>query len=93
MARWLLVAATVIDITLAVLLIAISGFIVGTGPESMHAGGWGTAALTAAVLSRRADRRLCDARIQASHRGGSGRMAAAARRPDRADGSPAVLTA
>jgi hypothetical protein len=51
MARWLLIAATVVDVGLAVLLIAVSGFIVGSGPESMQAGRWGAAAWTAAVLA------------------------------------------
>jgi hypothetical protein len=50
MARGLLIAATVVDIGLAVLLIAVSGFIVGSGPESMHAGAWGASFLTIAVI-------------------------------------------
>ncbi len=50
MAFWLLVAATVVDVALAALLIAVSGFIVGSGPESMNAGRWGAAALMAAVI-------------------------------------------
>ena len=51
MARWLLIAATIVDGALAVLLIAISGFIVGSGPESVQAGRWGVAALTSAVMA------------------------------------------
>jgi hypothetical protein len=51
MARWLLIAATALDVALAALLIAISGFIIGSGPESMRAGGWGAIALTAAVMT------------------------------------------
>jgi len=50
MARWLLAGAMIVDIGLAILLISISGFIVGSGPESMQAGRWGVAALLAAVL-------------------------------------------
>ena len=41
---------TVVDLGLAALLIAISGFIVGTGPESMQAGRLGSMALLAAVM-------------------------------------------
>lgn len=51
MALWLLAGATIVDIALAALLIGISGFIVGTGPESMQAGRWGAAALMAAVMA------------------------------------------
>jgi hypothetical protein len=51
MARGLLIAATIIDVALAALIIAVSGFIVGSGPESMRAGDWGVAALTAAVMA------------------------------------------
>jgi hypothetical protein len=51
MARGLLIAAAVVDAAIAVLIIAISGFIIGSGPESMHAGPWGGAALMAVVLA------------------------------------------
>jgi hypothetical protein len=50
MSRWLLVVATVVDLGLAILLIAVSGFIVGSGPESMNAGPWGASALAVAVV-------------------------------------------
>jgi hypothetical protein len=50
MARGLLIAAAVVDVGIAALLIAVSGFILGPGPESMRAGGWGGAALFAAIL-------------------------------------------
>lgn len=50
MARGLLIAAAVVNAGIAVLIIAISGFIIGSGPESMRAGAWGGAALIAAVL-------------------------------------------
>jgi hypothetical protein len=50
MARGLLIAAAVVDVGIAALLIAVSGFILGSGPESMRAGGWGGAALMVAVL-------------------------------------------
>jgi hypothetical protein len=50
MALWLLAGATVVDLGLAALLVAISGFIVGHGPESMQAGRLGSLALLAAVL-------------------------------------------
>jgi hypothetical protein len=50
MARWLLIAATVVDVGLAVLLVAVSGFIIGSGPESMNAGAWGTSLFVVAVI-------------------------------------------
>ena len=50
MARGLLIAAVVVDAGIAVLIITISGFIVGSGPESMRAGATGGAILMAAVL-------------------------------------------
>ena len=51
MTRWLLIVAAIVDGALAILLIAISGFIVGSGPESMQAGRWGAAALASAVIA------------------------------------------
>jgi len=35
-----LIAATIADLALAVLLIAVSGFLFGSGPESGHYGAW-----------------------------------------------------
>jgi hypothetical protein len=43
--------AALIDFALAALLVAASGFIVGSGPESMHAGRWFAAAYVAAILA------------------------------------------
>ena len=51
MARGLLIAGAIVDVGIAVLIIAISGFIVGSGPESMRAGPWGGALLMAVVLA------------------------------------------
>ena len=45
-----LIAATIVDLGIAALLIAVSGFIVSSGPESMHAGALGTFGLIAAIL-------------------------------------------
>ncbi len=39
MAKASLVLATVIDLVIAVLLVAVSGFLFGTGPESLRASG------------------------------------------------------
>ena len=46
----LLIVAALADIALAALLIGVSGFLFGAGPESMHGGSLLTAAYTAAVL-------------------------------------------
>jgi hypothetical protein len=46
----LLIVAALIDLALAVLLIAVSGFITGGGPEGMNANGFATAAYWAAVV-------------------------------------------
>ena len=51
MAKVLLVIATIIDLALAALLIGVSGFLFGSGPESMHGGGLLMAAYTAAVIA------------------------------------------
>jgi hypothetical protein len=42
--------AAVIDLALAVILIGISGFLFGPGPESMHGGALATAVYAAAVI-------------------------------------------
>jgi hypothetical protein len=47
----LLIVAALIDLALAVLLIAVSGFITGGGPQSMNAGGLAAAAYWAAVVA------------------------------------------
>jgi hypothetical protein len=44
-----LIVATVADLGIAALLIAVSGFVIGGGPESMHAG-WGVLAGWAAAI-------------------------------------------
>lgn len=46
----LLVLAAIADLAIAGLLVAVSGFIVGAGPESMHAGAFTAAGYVAAVL-------------------------------------------
>ena len=50
MANVFLFIAAILDLALAVLLIGVSGFLFGSGPESMHGGALATAAYTAAVL-------------------------------------------
>ena len=50
MATVLLVVATIADLALAALLIAVSGFIFGTGPESTHAGSLAAAGYIAAIV-------------------------------------------
>ncbi len=50
MARAFLIVAAIVDLALAVLLIGVSGFIVGGGPESMSAGRFSAAAYWAAVI-------------------------------------------
>ena len=51
MATVLLVVATIADLALAALLIAVSGFIFGTGPESTHAGSLAAVGYIAAILA------------------------------------------
>ena len=51
MTKVLLVVAAVVDLALAALLIGVSGFLFGGGPESMHAGTLAVAAYVAAVLA------------------------------------------
>ncbi len=46
----LLVLATIVDLAIAALLIGISGFLFGTGPESYHGGIWFAAAYMAAII-------------------------------------------
>jgi hypothetical protein len=47
---FLLVVATIADVALAALLVGVSGFLFGGGPESMHAGSLAAAAYIAAVI-------------------------------------------
>jgi hypothetical protein len=46
----LLVLATLVDLTLAALMIGVSGFLFGSGPESAHGGTLLAAAYTAGVM-------------------------------------------
>jgi hypothetical protein len=50
-AKFLLVLATIADLALAALLIGVSGFLFGGGPESMHAGALAAAGYIAAVMA------------------------------------------
>ncbi|MGA8971501.1 MAG: hypothetical protein WB499_19980 [Pseudolabrys sp.] len=50
MAKFLLVLATVVDFALAALLVGVSGFLFGGGPESMHAGFLAMVGYVAAVI-------------------------------------------
>jgi hypothetical protein len=50
MVRAVLIVAAVVDVALAALLIGVSGFIFGGGPEGMHAGLLAAAAYAAAVI-------------------------------------------
>jgi hypothetical protein len=50
MVRAVLVVATIVDLGLAALLIAVSGFILGPGPESMHGEPWTTAGWVAMLI-------------------------------------------
>jgi hypothetical protein len=47
---FLLVVATIADLALAALLVAVSGFMFGGGPESMHAGSLASAGYVVAVI-------------------------------------------
>ncbi|HEY4774151.1 MAG TPA: hypothetical protein VIH40_04965 [Xanthobacteraceae bacterium] len=40
MARLILILAAIVDLLLAGLLVAVSGFVLGSGPESIRATGW-----------------------------------------------------
>ncbi|HET9616166.1 MAG TPA: hypothetical protein VFP74_03260 [Pseudolabrys sp.] len=46
----LLIIAVLVDLALAALLVAVSGFVTGGGPESMNAHGFAAAAYWAAVV-------------------------------------------
>jgi hypothetical protein len=50
-AKFPLVLATIADFALAALLVAVSGFMFGGGPESMHAGFLAAAGYVAAVIA------------------------------------------
>ncbi|MFN3658566.1 MAG: hypothetical protein ACK4UO_15055 [Pseudolabrys sp.] len=47
----LIILAAVADLAIAALLVAVSGFIFGSGPESMHAGALFAAGYIAAVIA------------------------------------------
>jgi hypothetical protein len=49
--RVLLILAAIVDVTLAALLIGVSGFLFGAGPESMHGGAGLIVAYVAAVIA------------------------------------------
>ena len=51
MTKVFLVIATAIDLGLAALLVAVSGFLFGSGPQSMHAGPLLKAGYLAAVIA------------------------------------------
>ena len=51
MVKFLLVVATVVDGALAALLVGVSGFLFGGGPESVHAGVLAAIAYVAAVIA------------------------------------------
>ena len=51
MARAILILATIVDLALAALLIGVSGFVFGPGPESMHSDALVTAGWTAMVIA------------------------------------------
>ena len=46
-----LIVATIADLALAALMVAVSGFFFGAGPESMHGGGLAIAAYAAGVIA------------------------------------------
>jgi hypothetical protein len=46
-----LIVAAIVDLGLAALMIGVSGFLFGSGPESMHGGQWLMAAYTAGVIA------------------------------------------
>ena len=50
MTKAFLVVAAIVDLALAALLIGVSGFVFGDGPESMHGGAWLVAAYSTAIL-------------------------------------------
>ena len=51
MAKLILVLATVVDLALAALLIGVSGFFFGGGPEGMHGAFWPAAGWTAMLIA------------------------------------------
>jgi hypothetical protein len=51
MVRAALIIAAIIDVVLAVVMVAVSGFLFGAGPESMHGGVLLTAAYAAGVIA------------------------------------------
>ena len=51
MVVFLLLLATVIDLALAALLIGVSGFIFGSGPESGHGGMWAAILFVSAIIA------------------------------------------
>ena len=51
MPKALLTVAAVVDTAIAVLLVSVSGFLFGSGPESMHGGAWIAAGFAAAVIA------------------------------------------
>jgi len=50
MARAILIVAALVDVLLAALLIGVSGFILGAGPESLHGDALVTAGWTAMIV-------------------------------------------
>jgi hypothetical protein len=50
-AKLLLVLAAIVDVGLAALLVGVSGFLFGSGPESMHGGMGFAAAYAAGVIA------------------------------------------
>ena len=46
-----LIIAAIVDVALAALMVAVSGFLFGSGPESMHGGVLLTAAYAAGVIA------------------------------------------
>ena len=51
MTKAFLVIATVADLALAALLVGVSGFMFGSGPESMHGGAWFAVVYWGAVIA------------------------------------------
>ena len=51
MVRAALIIATIVDVALAALLIGVSGFLFGSGPESMHGGVWQMAGYAAGLIA------------------------------------------
>ena len=51
MVRAVLIIVAIVDVALAALMIAVSGLLFGSGPESTHGGGLLTAAYAAGVIT------------------------------------------